>query len=80
MGLALAAVLIVGRWSPPQDALVGRLDDLAGLVEIATGQTTAAPATNRQLVQLGQTVWAKGPEAHATIRLEDWDGAVGRRR
>ena len=75
----LAVAWGVVRWLPPRDqaaaneagAVVGRLENLVGLVKVADGLAAAGPAEQRPFIRTGQTVSTRGVEAKATIRLPD---------
>ncbi len=77
--LALAIVLVATLRPPGRDdggpgaagAILGRLDSVAGQLEVAGGGAGACTAENQQPVRSGQTFLTRGQAAGATIRLED---------
>jgi ferric-dicitrate binding protein FerR (iron transport regulator) len=79
-GILVLAITLLATWWPPRPdtspppaagPIVGRLENVAGLVEVAVGEGSATQAVEKGSVHSGQTIVTKGKEAQAAIRLED---------
>ena len=79
-GILVLAVVLLATWGPPRPdtspppaagPIVGRLENVVGLVDVTVGEGSTTQAVENGPVHSGQTVVTKGKDAQAAIRLED---------